>query len=109
MSRVLCGAVLATATLLFPATVSATDADITVCRVQASDNGFIYIEPCAAWTSLEGNLDGWIQINGNSAATDRMLQVALSAKASGLTVTVRIDPTNQPGPYDRTSMIRENF
>lgn len=82
------------------------DYEITVCTLQANDNGKAYILPCEGWTTKNNcpSTAPWITWNTSSDAGKIMYSTALTAFAAGNKISVRTDGSTCDS-YDVTSII----
>jgi hypothetical protein len=83
------------------------DHSITICSVQANDNGRAYIAPCGAWTTKNNcpSTAGWLTWDANTEGGRLMYSNAITALSMKLPVTVRTDG-HSCASYDITSIIR---
>ncbi|MEZ5524698.1 MAG: hypothetical protein R3E62_06995 [Pseudomonadales bacterium] len=98
----------AMASLMFIAnTGHSADYLITVCSLQASDDGRAYLSPCGGWTSQNNcPASDFITWSLDTNAGKAMYSSALAAFSADYEIKVRLNGSSCAFSYDVTSMIR---
>lgn len=83
------------------------DSVVTICALQANDNGRAYLSPCDGWTSINNcpSSGPWVEWDLSSISGKAMYSTALAAFTAGHYVTLRMSGSSC-GSYDVTHMIR---